>query len=73
MDLSLVSDRTRSHLIDLETQLNDGEHLTRGQRRQLQNKRNKIKAKIKEDQQRLAGSNGDSRYCKLKADEKRYR
>ena len=50
MDLSQLSEPTRIELIQLETQL-DKDNLTRGERRRIQNKRNKLKARIKATQQ----------------------
>ena len=49
MNLSQLSDDTRKEIIELEMKL-ESTTLTRGYRRQLQNKRNKMKARIKVNQ-----------------------
>lgn len=65
MDFDQLSEHTRVELIKMEMQLDD-DNLTRGQRRRLQNKRNKLKAKIKTFQ---LTDNHHSKYDELKAEE----
>lgn len=66
MDMSQLSENKRTELIKLEVQLNDPQ-LTRGQRRRLQNKRNKLKAKIKAS---LNTDSSEQKFAELQEEEK---
>ena len=66
MDLSQLSEDTRRELVDLEIQLASNT-LTRGSRRQLQNKRNKLKARIKAN---LLTGEQEAKLAELKIEEK---
>ena len=56
MDLSTISDRTKGQIIKLEMELQNEDN-TRKQRRHLQNKRNRLKAKIGASQKAVDSEN----------------